>query len=98
MTGATTSSTSSSELRAFDDSFTSMEALHSHINEGQVELNNIKRVRVLPTDIDPFKPKPSKTNPNVMFKRPSSLSSMMYWLYFNPTNMLPWLCITKRMK
>ena len=52
------------------DIYTSMEALNSF---GEQK----RRVKVFP-DFDPFKPKPSRTNPNVVFKRPSSMSSLMY--------------------
>jgi hypothetical protein len=57
-----------------------MEALHSyHVDQRRPARR--PRVKVLPdfANLDPFKPKPSRTNPNVMFKRPSSMSSLMYW-------------------
>ena len=62
-----------------DDIYTSMEALHSyHVDQRRPARK--PRVKVLPdfANLDPFKPKPSRTNPNVMFKRPSSMSSLMY--------------------
>ena len=58
-----------------DSLYTSMEALNnSSFGAGQNRRNQ-NRVKVLP-DLEPTKP--SRTNPNVVFKRPSSMSSLMY--------------------
>ena len=74
-----------------DSLYTSMEALnnssfgagaHQHNSKQtaggihqQNNRRNQNRVKVLP-DLEPTKP--SRTNPNVVFKRPSSMSSLMY--------------------
>ena len=67
-----------------DSLYTSMEALnnssfggggiHQHQNNNR---RNQNRVKVLP-DLNEQPTKPSRTNPNVVFKRPSSMSSLMY--------------------
>ena len=65
------------------DPYTSMEAL----NNSSFGDNRRTRVKVLPDIEVPHhfkaaaaaKPMPSRTNPNVVFKRPNSMSSMMYW-------------------
>jgi len=64
------------------DPYTSMEAL----NNSSFGDNRRTRVKVLPDIEVPHhfkaaaaaKPMPSRTNPNVVFKRPNSMSSMMY--------------------
>ena len=80
--GATSSSASSASRGGGDrdDIYTSMEALHSYNVDNQQRLPAARkpRVKVLP-DFDPFQPKPSRTNPNVMFKRPSSMSSLVMY-------------------
>ena len=80
--GATSSSASSASRGGGDrdDIYTSMEALHSYNVDNQQRLPAARkpRVKVLP-DFDPFTPKPSRTNPNVMFKRPSSMSSLVMY-------------------
>merc|ERR1719350_2216359 len=59
-----------------DSLYTSMEALNnSSFGAGGQNRRNQNRVKVLP-DLEPTKP--SRTNPNVVFKRPSSMSSLMY--------------------
>ncbi len=61
-----------------DDIYTSMEAINeSHINGHNG--NNGFNGNIMMPDPDFMRfSKPSKTNPNVVFKRPSSMSSMMY--------------------
>ena len=60
-----------------DSLYTSMEALNnSSFGAGQNRRNQ-NRVKVLP-DLNEQPTKPSRTNPNVVFKRPSSMSSLMY--------------------
>ena len=69
MDGHISTSTTSQD----SDLYTSMEALNNS-SFG----DNRRRVKVLP-DIEPrTKPMPSRTNPNVVFKRPNSMTSMMY--------------------
>merc|ERR1712183_1215300 len=59
-----------------DSLYTSMEALNnSSFGAGGQNRRNQNRVKVLP-DLEPTKP--SRTNPNVVFERPSSMSSLMY--------------------
>ena len=63
-----------------DSLYTSMEALNNGSFGGHQNNNNRRnqnRVKVLP-DLNEQPTKPSRTNPNVVFKRPSSMSSLMY--------------------
>ena len=74
MDGHISTSTTSQD----SDLYTSMEALNNS-SFGDNHRRDNRRVKVLP-DIEPraARPMPSRTNPNVVFKRPNSMTSMMY--------------------